>query len=175
MADFKVKYPTGANADTTAITCTLTSLASSATLVAGQASAAVDNRTTNDIDHLISGKIRMGAVAPTVNTYIEVWAAAPYKIASGTATFPDVLDGTDSAKTFTSLNVKNSSMRLIWSTLVDATANRDYFIPPTSLRNAFGEMPAMYQLFVTNGSGQALSATGTDHVLHYERVQNQSV
>jgi hypothetical protein len=171
MADIKTKYPA---ASSVAISITLASLASSSTRLAGRESAAVDNTANNDLDHLVHGKIRLGT-SPTVSKLIEVWAVAPISIASGTPTWPDVFDGTDSDETVTSENVKNSMLRLVWSTLTDATSDRDYAIPPTSIAALFGELPPFWALFVTHDSGVNLNGTGSNHVLHYTRVQRQSV
>lgn len=172
-ADVKQKYP-AASANTTAITISAASLASSSTLLAGQESSFIDNTTNLDIDHLISGRIRTGT-SPTVNTYIELWAAAPYKIVSGTPSWPDVLDGTDSAETLTSDNVKNGMLILLWRQKVDATSGRDYYMPPTSVAQAFGEMPPYYDLFLTHSTAVALDATGSNHEFHYHRIQKQTV
>lgn len=172
MADYKVKYP---STSSVALTLGLGSLASDTNLVAGRESTAVDNTTNTDLDHLLSGKIRTGT-SPTANRTIEVWVYAPISMASGTPTYPDVLDGTDSAETITSANVKYSAMRLAHSILVDSTSDRDYFIPPTSVAGLFGgTLPPFWGVFVTHDTGVALNATGGNHVLHYTRIQAQSV
>ena len=64
MATQKIGY----NADA-ALTFTLASLASSASLVAGRESTAVDNGTTLAVDYLVSGKITTGT-SPTANKTI---------------------------------------------------------------------------------------------------------
>jgi hypothetical protein len=171
MADITMRYP---SANTTALTITLASLASTSAgvLLAGRESTVVDNQTTLDLDHLVSGKIRTGT-SPTASRVIEVWAYAPIQIVSGTPSYPDVLDGTDSDETLTSANVKASALRLVWSTLVDATSDRDYFIPPTSIAGLFGDLPPLWGLFVTHDTGVALNSTGSNHFLHYQRFQRQ--
>jgi hypothetical protein len=175
MANIQTRYPQ-ASADTVALTITLASLASTASgvLLAGRESTAVDNTTNLDLDHLLSGKIRVGT-SPTASRVIEVWAYAPISIASGTPEYPDVLDGTDSDETMTSANVKASALRLVWSTLTDNTTDRDYFIPPTSIASLFGDLPPYWGVFVTHDTGVALNATGSNHFLHYQRFQRQSV
>jgi hypothetical protein len=173
MADIKIKYP-ASSANTVALTISLASLASSTTRLGGRESTAVDNTTNVDLDHLLSGKIRVGT-SPTASKLIEVWAYAPISIAGGTPVYPDVLDGTDSDETLTSENVKNSALRLVWSTLTDSTSDRDYFIPPTSIAALFGELPPYWGIFVTHDTGVALNSTGGNHALHYHRVQRQSV
>lgn len=172
--DIKQKYPTGANADTVALTITLASLATSSTLLTGRESTSVDNRTNLDIDHLLSGKITTGTT-PTASTKIEVWVVAPISIASGTPAWPDVFDGTDSAETVTSDNVKFSMLRLAWSTLVDSTSDRTYYIPPTSIASLFGEMPPFWEVFVTHSTAVNLNSTGSNHDLSYHRIQKQTV
>lgn len=174
MTDIKTKYP-ASSADTTALTITLASLATSSTLLGGRESTAIVNTTNLDLDHLLSGKIRTGT-SPTVSKTIEVWVYAPIKVASGTPTYPDVLDGTDSDETLTSANVKNSAMRLAHSISVDATSDRDYFIPPTSIAALFGgSLPTHWGVFVTHDTAVNLNATGGNHELHYQRIQAQSV
>ena len=172
MADIQIRYPV---ADTVALTITLASLASTAAgvLLAGRESSAVNNTTSLDLDHLVSGRIRVGT-SPTANRVIEVWAYAPIFISSGTPTYPDVLDGTDSDETLTSANVKASALRLVWSTLVDATSDRDYFIPPTSIAGLFGDLPPYWGLFVTHDTGVALNATASNHTLQFQRIQRQA-
>lgn len=173
MADIKTKYP---SSSTTALTISLASLAHSSTLLAGRESDAVDNTTNLDLDHLVSGKIRSGSSAPTAGNRIEVWAYAPISVSSGTPTYPDVFDGTDSDETVTSDNVKFAALRLVASITVDATTGRDYFFPPTSVANLFGgQMPTHWGLWVSNGSGTALDSTAGNHAFHYLRVQAQTV
>lgn len=171
MSDIKTKYP---SADTVAIGITLASLASDTSLLLGRESDLVDNRTNLDLDHLVSGQITVGT-SPLVSTAIEVWAYAPTKIVAGTPTYPDVLDGTDSVETMTSANVKSSALRLLWSTAVDTNSDRPYYMPPTSIAQAFGGMPPVWGLFVTQSTTAALHATAGNHFLHYQRQQAQTV
>ncbi len=62
------------------------------------------------MDYLISGKIRTGT-SPTAGRSIEVWAVGSW---DGTL-WPDVFDGTESAETITSAEIKNSICRLVAS------------------------------------------------------------
>jgi len=168
--DIKLKYP-ASNADTAALTITLTGLATSSTLVAGREATAVDNRSNLDLDHLLSGKVRAGT-SPTGGV-IEVWAYAPISIASGTPAYPAGATGVDAALTVASVNQKNASFRRLWTARVDAVSDRDYFMPPTSIRRAFGDMPACWSIWLTHSSAVNLHATASNHAFHYERVQNQ--
>jgi hypothetical protein len=159
-ADMKEAYAASA-----AYTITLTSLATSSTLVAGRESTAVSNTTNLYSDYLCGGRITMGAAAPTVDKTIEVWA---YGSVNDTPTYPDVFDGTDSAETVTSVNVKRSALRFVDRMFVDASANRAYWFGPVTLAQVFGgRLPKNHGLFVVQDSGQALSSTAGDHVLNY--------
>ena len=167
-ADVKDAYGTSA-----AYTISLASLASSATLVAGQESTAVSNTPNLFMEYLGGGKITMGTVAPTADKTIEIWL---YGSVNDTPTYPDVFDGTDSAETVTSANVKKSALRLLDRIFVDATASREYWFGPVGIAQAFGgRVPKNHGLFVTQDSGQALHATAGNHVLSYTGVYNTVV
>lgn len=167
MADFKLKYATPAT-----ITISLASLATSATRVAGQESTAIDNGTNLYVDALVSGKITTGTT-PTVNKQIDVWVYAAH---DETPTYPDVLDGTDSAETITSENVRNSALRLAHVVQIDATSDRAYWVAPFSVAALFGGiLPRRWGLFIAHDTAVALNATGTNHELKYTGVHYQSV
>lgn len=167
MATVQQNYPA---ADTVAITISLASLASSTSLLAGSESTAVDNRTNLDLDHLVSGVIKLGT-SPTASKTVEVWAYAPIKISLGTPTYPDVFDGTDSAETVTSANVKYSALRLVHAMTSDATTGLNLYIPPTSIASLFGELPPFWGLFVTHDTGVNLDSTAGNHEMHYLRIR----
>lgn len=174
MADFKLKYP---STSTVALTCDLASLATNTQNVftSGRESTAVDNTTNLDLDHLLSGKIRTGT-SPTASRTIAVYVYSPLSISSGTPTYPDVLDGTDSAETITSANVLNSMLRLAWSTTIDNTTGRDYFMPPTSVASLFGGvLPPFWGVYVAHDTAVNLDSTSGNHSLQYYRIQTQSV
>lgn len=173
MADILTKYP---STSSVALTIALHTgpLASDTNLLAGRASTAVDNRTNQDIDHLLSGVITTGT-SPTVSTTIELWLYAPRSISSGTPTYPDGITGTDANKTITSLNVKNRLVRLD-PIIVDNTTARGYDIGTISIAAQFGgSLPPFWGLFVVHNTGVALNSTAGNHVIHYTRIQNQSV
>lgn len=174
MSDIKTKYP---STSSVALTISLASLASGSAGVftAGQESTAVDNTSNLDVDHLLSGVIRAGT-SPTASRYINVYVYANISSASGTPTYPDVLDGTDSAETFTSANVMNGIVKLAASMISDSTSNRDYFFGPVSVAQLFGgSLPKFWGVFVAHDTAVALNATGGQHVLTYERIQAQTV
>ena len=174
MSDIKTKYPATSSVD---LTITLASLATGAAGVytAGQESDAVDNTTNNDLDHLVSGKIRTGTT-PTAGRAINVYAYANLSSASGTPSYADVLDGANSAETFTSANVMNGALKFVASMIVDSTSDRDYFFGPVSVASLFGGvLPKFWGVYVAHDTAVALNATGGNHKLSYERVQGQSV
>jgi len=174
MADVKIKYPSTSSVD---LTISLASLAtgSSGVFTAGQESTAVDNTSNLDLDHLLSGKITTGT-SPTVSRSINVYAYANTSSASGTPTYPDVLDGTDSAETFTSANVMNASVKFVASISVDATSDRSYYFGPVSIASLFGGvLPKFWGVYVAHDTAVNLNATAGNHKLSYERIQSQTV
>ena len=174
MADFKTKYP---STSTVALTIDLASLSTNTQNVftVGRESTAVDNTTNLDLDHLLSGKVRVGT-SPTAGRTIAVYVYAPLSVSSGTPTYPDVFDGTDSAETVTSANVLNGVLRQAWAVTVDNTSDRDYFMPPTSVASLFGGvLPTHWGIYVAHDTAVALNATSGNHSFHYLRVQTQSV
>jgi hypothetical protein len=175
MAVIKELFPVTSSVD---VTITLASLAANAegVFTAGRASTAIDNRTTLDLDHILSGKIRTGTTTPVEGRSINIYAYAPISNAAATPTYPDSITGTDAAKTFTSANVQNSAVRFVASITIDATAERDYFFAPVSIASLFGgSLPQFYGIFVAHDTGAALSATGGACALSYERIQGQTV
>lgn len=156
MADNKSAYGSSAS-----IVCTLASLASSTTWVAGRSSAEVDNTSGFYLDRPVSGKIEVGTT-PTTATTIEVWLIP--KLSD--STYPDTFDGTDKAVTVTSRGILLSYGILLASIVVDSTtSNRDYFFW-SSIAGKVGTVPPKkYQLFFTHNTGAALNATGGNHVI----------
>ena len=172
MATIKTLYP---STSSTALTCDLSSLATSSTFVAGRASTAVDNTTNLDTDHLLSVQIR-GGTTPTVGTQIGVFVYACISTASGTPTYPDSITGSDAAKTMTSTNVMNSALVFVTAITVDNTTDRYYYFGPISIASLFGGvMPKFWGVYISNASVANLHATAGSHVISYSRVQMQTV
>lgn len=171
MSDFKVKYP----ADSVAVTITLASLATSSTRTGGAESDAISNRTNLDLDHRIGGRITTGT-SPTVSKQIDIWIVPSRKYVSSTPTYPDVMDGTASAETWTSENVRNAGGQLLKSIIVDNTSDRSYDFAGLSVAALFGGwLPGEYVVFVSHDTAVNLNSTGGNHEIYYERVQAQSV
>lgn len=149
-----------------AFTISLASLASSATWVAGQESTAITSGTA--LDYLIGGTVMVGTT-PTASTQIQIWV---YAAVNDTPTYPDAIDGTDSAETMTTVAIRNASLVLAAVMDVDATtSDRAYWFAPFSLRRLFGGViPKHWGLWVTHNTGVALNATAGNHVIKYTPV-----
>ena len=166
-ADIKIAYASSA-----AYTITLASLATSATLVAGQESTAIDNTSNKYLDYSVGGKITTGTTPTDVKT-IQIWA---YGSVNDTPTYPDVLDGTDSAETITSTSIRDAGLNFLADSATNNTSDRPYWFKPTSLAAAFGGIvPKFHGLFVTHDTGVNFNATGGNHVLNYTGAYFTSV
>ena len=161
MADLKLAYGTASD-----LTITLASLATDANLLTGRESTAIDNTSLLVIDYLVSGKITSGT-SPTAAKSIEVWAIGSW---DGT-NWPDVFDGTDSAETITSADMKASICRFVAAMATSATSNVSYHFGPVSLAAAFGGvLPPKVVLFVTHSTAVALNATAGNHQIRLQPV-----
>lgn len=161
MADMKLSYPAASD-----LTITLASLASDTSLLTGRESATIDNSSNLYLDYLISGKITAGT-SPTAARSIEVWAVGSW---DGT-NWPDVFDGTESAETITSADIKASVCRFVAAMATANTSDRTYHFGPVSLAAAFGgTLPPKIVLFVTHSTGVALNATSGNHQIRIQPV-----
>ena len=149
--DVKKAYAASANLDVT----NLASLASSATWVAGWESALIDNTSNLYLDYLLTGKITMGN-GPTAGQ-IRIYVIAMLDDAN----WPDVIDGTESAETISSLTTRDNICKLGAVISNDATADAVYYFGPFSVANLFsGQCPAKFVVFVTHSAVQAIAAAG---------------
>lgn len=153
MATTTVNYSSN-----TSITFDISSLASSATFVAGRESSEIDNTTNkyNDVIVQVDG-ITAGATALTVGQQIVlyVWGSD-----TSLATTPiDTLDGTDSAETLTHVGILNA-LRFGGSAVATATtASLKHYIQPFSVASRFGGvMPKYWGLFLAHNHAGALAA-----------------
>jgi hypothetical protein len=161
MADLKLSYGTASD-----LTITLASLATDANLLTGRESATIDNTSALVLDYLVSGKITSGT-SPTTAKSIEVWAVGSW---DGT-NWPDVFDGTESAETITSSDIKASVCRYIAAMATSATSNVAYHFGPVSLAAAFGGvLPPKIVLFVTHSTAVNLNATAGNHQIRLQPV-----
>lgn len=156
MADIKIAYGSSA-----ALTITLASLATSSTLVAGRESTAVSNTSALVLDYLIGGKITTGT-SPSAGR-IEIWL---YGELDDTPTYPDVFDGTDSAETVTSADIKFACLYLVNSLVTSSSSDVTYWFAPTSVAQLFGgALPKSFGAFVTQNTTVNLNATGSNHAI----------
>lgn len=156
MATVTINY----SANTT-ITMDLSSLASSASFVAGRESNEIDNTTNKYIDALVQGKVTVGTT-PTANTFINVYVWGG-DTSLGTTPI-DTLDGADSAETLTNTGVLGAAFKLGASIAVLVnTSNVTYNIAPFSVAALFGGiMPKFWGLFVAHNTGVNLNASNDD-------------
>ena len=161
MADLKLAYPAASD-----LTITLASLASDTSLLTGRESATIDNSSNLYLDYLVSGKITTGT-SPTTARSIEVWAVGSW---DGT-NWPDVFDGTESAETITSADIKASVCKFVAAMATSSTNNVTYHFGPVSLAAAFGGvLPPKIVLFVTHSTAVALNSTSGNHQIRIQPV-----
>lgn len=159
--DFKVVY--GSAAD---ITITLASLATDSTRLTGRESTLVDNSSNLFDDYLLSGKITTGT-SPTTAKVIEVWVVGSW---DGT-NWPDVFDGTDSAETITSADIKPLVCRLAAAMPTNNTSDRTYHFGPVSVASLFGgHCPPKWAVFVTHDTAVNLNSTSGNHQIRIQPV-----
>ncbi len=164
MATTTISYTTA-----TTITCSVASVASSSTWVAGQESNEIDNTSNKYDDVLVQGKITVGTT-PTASTLIlvYVWGSDT----SAATTNLDTIDGVDSTETLTSAGVRDGFLKLGAAINVDAsTSNRSYWFGPFSVADLFGQVPKFWGLFVTHNTGVNLNATAGNHSFTYTGVK----
>lgn len=161
-ADVKLAYGSSA-----AFTFGTASLGSSTTYVAGRESTAVSNTTNLYLDYFVGGKITTGT-SPTASRVILIFA---YGSVDDTPTYPDVLDGTDSAETINSADILNASIKKLSQTGTNNTSDRVYWLAPTSLGETFGWLiPKNFGLYGAHDTGVNLNSTAGNHVMSYTGV-----
>jgi hypothetical protein len=161
MADLKLAYGTASD-----VTITLASMATDTNLLTGRESATIDNSANLFLDYLVSGKITAGT-SPTAARSIEVWAVGSW---DGT-NWPDVFDGTESAETITSADIKASVCRFVAAMATANTSDRVYHFGPVSLAAAFGGvLPPKVVLFITHSTGVNLNSTAGNHQIRLQPV-----
>jgi hypothetical protein len=146
----------------TTITAAIASLASDTNLLAGFESSIIDNTSDGFDDIVLSGKATTGT-SPTASRQIEVWA-----VAWNGSGWPDVFDGTSSAETVTSADIKTSLCKAVAIMPTNNTSDRAYEFTGVSARQVFGgELPSKFVLFVVHNTGVNLNATAGNHAFSY--------
>ena len=166
MATSNINYGT-----VTTIALSSTSLGSSSTFVAGRESTQVDNTVNEFNDVLVQGFSTTGA-GPTANKYIKLYAWGSHTSLAVDAL--DVLDGTDSAETFTSVEIEASILTLVRAVKVNSTGNQTYQFKPFSIAQIFGEVPQFWGLFLAHDTGVTLNATPGNHEFKYTGIKFDS-
>lgn len=173
MSTIKESFPAGS----VTVVIHPENVASSATFVAGVESDAVTNIMNLDLDNQMSGVWRSGSSSPTANTQVQIWiVAAISDNLSGTVTWPDVFDGTNSAETVTSAGVLQGFGKLGAVLNIDTnTTGRDYPYGPFSVAALYaGWLPTQYVVFITQGSGTTSDTTAGNFFTKIIRIQATS-
>lgn len=157
MSDIKTAYGTEAQA----ITCTLASLASSAT--AGRESTVVSNLTNLWLDALVSVSCRLQAGSPANDTAIYVFAYGTVDFT--TPVYPDKVTGADAAITLDD----PTQLPLLGSIYAPLSGGLTWKGGPWSVARLFGGvLPEKWGIVVRNYTGIALTATEGDHKKIYQ-------
>jgi hypothetical protein len=152
-------------------TITLASLASSTTYT-GQQSTEVDYTSTPPMEFRVFGKFQVHTAAPTANTYIKIFWI-PYTHTDIWADgYPDPFGASDATvSTASTESVMHSIGQLIWNQIVPATANAVYGFDCRIRGKSRGfAVEPRGILFVTQSTGQILSATAGNHVLKLQPI-----
>lgn len=153
-----------AHAASAAYAITLTSLATSSTLIAGRQSTPISNTSNLYLDYLVGGRITSGTTM-TVDKTIEVNLFASV---DDTPTYPDQFSTADADRSITSVNVKKSAVRLLDRMTIDVTSNQVNWFGPVGIAQHFGGvLPKNHGLWVTQDGVAALHATAGNHVISY--------
>lgn len=153
-ADIKIAY--AADAD---YTITLGSLPESSTRLTGRESSAVDNTSNLYLDYMIAGRIATHAASsPTAGEIVEVGAVGSE---DDTPTWPSVFDGTDSAETITTQEIKNHIIKFLAFMTVSNAISAVYSFGPVSLAGIFGVVPTHHVVWVSQSTDQNLAASGS--------------
>ena len=156
----------------TTITFSPASVASSSTFIAGRESTEVNNTSNLYTDALVQGFVTTHSTAPTVDKQIRIYVWGS-NISLGTTAL-DVLDGTDSTETFTSVEIRDTILIRARTIVINASTSQKYHIKPFSVAQMFGEMPQFWGLFLAQNTEQILSATGADHEFKYTGIKFDS-
>ncbi len=139
----------------TAITIDLSGLASSSSFLAGRESNEIDNTTNKYLDAIVRGSFIVGTTpATTGGLKVFVWGSDT----SLATTALDVLDGTDSAETFTATSLGATVMPASFTPVLVATSDTKYQVKSFSVARALGlsVLPKYWGIFVAHNMTAAL-------------------
>jgi hypothetical protein len=152
MADVKTAY--GATAQ--AFTCTLASLASSAT--AGRESTVIDNTSDEYVDALVMLQAKLQTGTPASDKAIYCYAYGT--VDTSTPTYPDKVTGADAAITLDD----PTQLKLLGTIFAFAAGGLTYKGGPWSVASVFGGvLPQKWGIVVRNFTNITLTATEGDH------------
>lgn len=168
MATIKSTYRASADLPVT----NLQSIATSSTWSAGWISGIIDNTSDLDLDKIITAKFALGNSATAGEIRVYAFAMLddsnwPLLLSAGTP-------GTEETATITTTTIRDATMELLWgcSTRADPGTDDVYNMRATSLKSAFGFMPAKTVLYVSHSTGVNLAASGNQVTVkgYYETV-----
>lgn len=171
MPEFKNKYGTSVTFPAAA----LQALASSSTRTAGWTSSGVNNTVTLASDYIVGGEfITCGGAAPTDKKSIEVYAYSAHNdVPVWADLFSAGTEGTQGTATVHDEEQRQCGMVLLWSCTIDTGSGETYIMPTRSIKQAFGEVPPYWALFVTQDTEQNLH--NANNKLYLTPVTKQSV
>lgn len=151
---------------TTAMTMTLTGLATAANLDVGRQSTAIDNTSNDDMDALVGGKITTGT-SPTASRQIEVWVFGSYDDTE----YSGGAGASDAGLTPDTKYV----LRQAWIIPTANTSDKAYRWGPVSIAALFdGIMPERWGIWITHNTGVNLNATAANHEAYYTPVNYEA-
>lgn len=126
----------------------------------------MDNTSNKYLDYLLAGKVTTGGTA-TDGTRIQICVVAILD----DSTWPDVFDGTASAETVTSVNIKNMICRVASDITISSVTAQAYPFGPVSVAALFGgSLPKKFVVFVTHNTGGNLDSTAGNHAVYVTPV-----
>jgi hypothetical protein len=136
----------------TAITCTINSLASSAT--AGRQSTAVVNTSNLYVDALVEVIIATGSSAPTAPSYVAIYV-------SGSSDGTNFETDTAAIGTSDAAYTIDSPTNLRLARIINCSTASKTYIADFTIANLFGGiMPEQWIVVVCNVTGQTLNSSG---------------
>lgn len=170
MADVSTKYNSTTN--TTDLTITLASLATSSSSVAGRQSSIVDNTSDLFVDAIVTGQITTGTT-PTTGTTISIYVFSPIDLNSSTFVYPiagsTALGESDAAATFDA--EQRNMLKLAASIGVNSTSNRAYSFQFSVAQLFGGVMPLKWGVWVTHNTAVNLNSTSSNHWITYTGIK----
>jgi hypothetical protein len=151
---------------TAALTITLASLATAASLDVGRQSTVIDNGSDDAIDAMVGGKVTTGT-SPTASRQIEIWLFGSYDDTE----YSGGAGASDAALTPDTKTV----LKLITIIPTVNTSDKAYRWGPFSVAAAFdGLMPEKWGVWVTHNTGVNLNSTAGNHEIYYTPVKYEA-